>query len=99
MKVTVIPIVVGAVEMIPKWLVKGTGRHRNQISRHHQDYSITKIGQNTGKSPGDLRRLAVTQTLLRNHQLTLGGKTFKEVNNNYHNPNHICVYVCCICFI
>ena len=29
------------------------------------------IGQNTETSPGDLRRLAVTQTQEKNHQLTL----------------------------
>ena len=34
-------------------------------------YSIIEIGQNTGKSPGDKRRLAVTQTPVENHQLTL----------------------------
>ena len=31
----------------------------------------TKIGQNTEKSPGDLRRLAVAQTPVRDHLLTL----------------------------
>ena len=32
---------------------KGTGRLRNQkTSRDHSDYSMTKIGQNTEKSPG-----------------------------------------------
>ena len=33
--------------------------------------SIVEIGQNIGKSPGDLRRLAVTQTPVRNYQFTL----------------------------
>ena len=33
--------------------------------------SIVQIGQNTEKSPGDLKRLAVTQTAMENHQLTL----------------------------
>ncbi len=32
---------------------------------------ITENGQNTEKSPGDLRRLAVTQTPVKNHLLTL----------------------------
>ena len=36
---------------------KGTRRHRNQrTGRDHPDYSIVKIGQNTEKSPGDLRK-------------------------------------------
>ena len=30
-----------------------------------------KIGQNTEKSSGDLRNLAVTETPVKNHQLTL----------------------------
>ena len=33
--------------------------------------SIAKNGQNPGTCPGDLRRLAVTQTPVKNHQLTL----------------------------
>ena len=41
-----------------------------KTSRDHQDYSI-KISQNTEKSPGDLRRLAVTKTPMKNHQLML----------------------------
>ena len=45
------------------------------MSGDHPNYSIVEIGQNTRKSPGDLRRLAVTQTSARNHQLTLVGKT------------------------
>ena len=48
------------------------------ISGDHPDYSIIKISQNTEKSPGNLRRLAVTQTLEEDHQLTLVGKTLKN---------------------
>ena len=36
-------------------------------------------GQNTEKSPGDSRRLAVTETAVRNHRLTLVGKTLERV--------------------
>ena len=32
---------------------------------------------NTEKSPGDLKKLAVTQTPVKNHQLKLMRKTFK----------------------
>ena len=35
------------------------------------DYGITEIGQNTEKSPGDLKRYAVTHSLLKADQLTL----------------------------
>ena len=45
----------------PQRLVIGTGRLRNQRTcGDHPDNSIIKISQNTEKSPGDLRRLAVT---------------------------------------
>ena len=49
--------------------IGGFGNKRT--SGHHSDYSIVEIGQNTEKSPGDLRRLAVTQNSVENHQLTL----------------------------
>ena len=51
------------------------------MSGDHPNYSIIKIGQNTEESPGDLKRLAVTQTPVRNHQLTLVWKTRKGINN------------------
>ena len=36
---------------------------KNQRTRvDHPDYSIVKIGQDTEKSPGDLRRHTVSQT-------------------------------------
>ena len=58
MKVTVIPIVVGALGMIHKKIGERTGRLRNQKTcRDHLDYSIIKIGQKTEKSPGDLKKI------------------------------------------
>ena len=45
-----------------------------ESSRTGRDYpndSITKNGQNLETSPGDLRRFAVTQTPVKNHQLIL----------------------------
>ena len=47
------------------------GLGNNGTSEDHPDYSIIKIGQNTKKSPGDLRRLAVTQIPVKDYQLTL----------------------------
>ena len=41
-----------------------------RMSGDHPNYSIVEIGQNT-KSRGDLRRLAIAQTPVENHQLTL----------------------------
>ena len=72
MKVTSIPIVVGALGTISQRIGKRSGRLRNQrTSKDHPDDSITKIVQNTEKSPVYLRRLAVTQPPVKNHQLTL----------------------------
>ena len=45
--------------------------------------SITENGQNTEKSPGDLRRLAVTQTPVKKSAYT-DVKNSKGVNNNYY---------------
>ena len=37
----------------------------------HPDDSIVEIGQNTEKSQKDLRRIAVTPTPVKDHQLTV----------------------------
>ena len=55
----------------PQRIVKGTGKLENRISGNHSDYSIIRSTQNTEKSPGDLRRLAFPQTLVKDHQLML----------------------------
>ena len=61
----------------------GTGGLGNKrMSGEYPNYCIIKIGQNTEESPEDLMRLAVAQTPLRNHRLTLAWKTRKGVNNN-----------------
>ena len=66
----------------PQRLGKGNGRLENKgRSEDHAKYSIIKIGQHTGKSPGDLKRLAVTQTPMNYHQLMLVWKTLKGVEN------------------
>ena len=59
MKLMMIPIVIGALRTIPN----GDERVGNKrMSRDHPNYSIVKISQNTEKSPGDLKRLAISQT-------------------------------------
>ena len=40
-------------------------------NRVHPKYSTVEIGQNTEKSPGDLRKLAITQTLKKDHLMAL----------------------------
>ena len=69
MKVTMISVVISALGTFTKGLIQGLG---NKIrSGDYPNYSIHKIGQNTEKIPGDLRRLTVTQTPVRNHRLKL----------------------------
>ena len=61
-------------------ICSGTGN--NKTCGDYPDYSIIKIGQNTKQNPRDLRKLAVTQSLV--------GKTRKGVNysdNNSKNYN------------
>ncbi len=48
------------------------------MSENHRDYSIIENGQNTEKNPGNLRRLVVTQTPEKDHQLKLMGKTLNK---------------------
>ena len=65
MKMTVIPIVIGAHGTVTKRLIQGLedlkirGRVETSKRQHYRD--LPK------KSPGDLRKLAITQTPMRNH--------------------------------
>ena len=55
-----------------KRITKGTGRRGSwRTGGDHPKDTIIENGQNTKKSPGDLRRLTVTQTPVKNHRLTL----------------------------
>ena len=76
MKVTLIPIVIAALGKSLKGLVNGL--EDLKISGQVETIADNNISQNTEKSPRDLRRLAVTQTPVRNHQPTLVGKTLKS---------------------
>ena len=46
-------------------------RKKLQGVKYHPNYNIIENGQNIEKSPGDLRRLAVTQTSEKDHRLKL----------------------------
>ena len=87
MKVTVIPTVIGALGTIPKGVVKGQEQLKNKrtCGDHPNNTALFAISQNIEKSRGDLRKLAVTQTSVKNHQLNAGGKT-SEMNNNENSP-------------
>ena len=71
MPVTIIPIVIGAFGTVTKRLLKTRGLGGWRTSGDHPNDSIVENCQNTKKSPGDLRRFAVTQTSVKNHQLSL----------------------------
>ena len=70
MKGTIILIVIGAFGTVTKGLLKdlkdlefGGGDYPNN--------SIIEGGQNSEKGPGDLKRLALTQSPVKDHKLTL----------------------------
>ena len=53
-------------------IIKGSGGFGSwRTSGDHPNYCIIENGQDTEKSPGNLRRLAVIQTSVKDHQLTL----------------------------
>ena len=59
------------------------------MSGDYPNYRIVEICQNTEKSPGDLRKLALIHTSVKNHWLMLLWKTQVGVNdNNYNNKNN-----------
>ena len=72
MKLTGIPIVIGAQKTIPMGIDKWIKRRRNQgTRREHSSDNIIKIGENTENRPADLKRLAATQTPVKDHYPTL----------------------------
>ena len=72
MKIPIVPIVIGALGTITKGLLKAMeDLEVGWTGRDYSNDSIDEKSQNPGTSPGPLRRLAVTQTPVKNHQLTL----------------------------
>ena len=55
------------------------GNKRTSVD--HPNYSIVEISQNTEKSPGDLKRLAVTQTPVKKPSVNTGVKNYQKRNN------------------
>ena len=89
MKVTVILIVIDALGTIPKWLVKRLGDIRTR--KDYPEYKITKIGQNTKKSHGNLRNFLSfkLQNLSANASVK---KSQMSNNNNNTQPNNKYTY-------
>ena len=72
MKVTITQIVIGAFVTVTKGLLKGQEDLEVwRPSGDHPNNSIIGNGQNTERSLGDFKRLAVTQSPVKNHQITL----------------------------
>ena len=68
MQVTIIQIAISAFGTV----TKGTGGLESwRPSGDHPNDSIVENGLNIEKNPGDLRRLSVTQTPVKDHQLML----------------------------
>ena len=82
-KITVIPVVVRVLGTVSKSLEKKLKELEicGKIETH-PDYNIVKIGWNTEMSPGDPRKLAITQTPVKILQLKLVWTTRKDYNNN-----------------
>ena len=64
MNVTIIQIVISALGKVTKGLKPDT----DGLGNKRMNGDIVEFGQSTEKSPGDLRRLVVTQTLVKYHQ-------------------------------
>ena len=79
MKVTIIPIVIGAFGTVTKWLLKGWEDlevgGRVETKQTTALLRTARILRRVQETWGYLRRLVVTQTPVKDHQLTLMWKT------------------------
>ncbi len=69
--VAIIPIGIGAFGGHQRIINATGGIGNKRTSAGHSNYYIFENIQNTEKRPGDLRILAVIQTSVKDHQLTL----------------------------
>ena len=84
-KVTIRPILIGVFGTVTKGLLKGV--EALEVGGRVETILIEN-GQNSGKSPGDLRRLALTRTPVKKLSAKTEGKNSQGVNNNYNNDNN-----------
>ena len=95
MKVTIIPIVIGAFGTVTKGLLNEL--EDLEVGGRVETIQITsslrtaRILRRVLETWGDLRRLAVTQTPVEHHQLTLMWKNSQDVNNDNNDNNNIVV--------
>ena len=79
MELLFIPIVIGAFSTVTKGLIKGLeDMEIRGGEKNISNYYIIQIGKNTEKSPGYLRGNTVTQTPVKDPQLTMMWKTLKD---------------------
>ena len=72
-------------------IIKGPGGLGSwRTGRDYPNDGIAKKSQNPETSPGDLRRLAVTQTPVKNHQLILMWKTQIIIIINWPYDQMVC---------
>ena len=66
----VIQIAISAIETFPKGTEKKVGeiKNSNKESRTHRDHNIVDIDYNTHMRSGNLRKFAVTQSPVKDHQ-------------------------------
>ena len=73
----------------PKQTCNASGWLENNIVRDHPDYNIIRIDQDTEKIPGDLKRLAVIKTTVKNQLKKCWceelSKEYDDKNNNFCN--------------
>ena len=75
MQLTIIIIGIDPIGTVTERLVKDLRRRRT--SGDYPNYSIVENGQNTEKNPGDFRRHAVTNTLVKEKSAKTDVKTLK----------------------
>ena len=68
LKMIIVAIVIGVSVQSLKIDTKPGGLRNNATNGDHQNYYIIEIYQNTEKSPGNLKKLAVIQTSVKDHQ-------------------------------
>ena len=78
MRVNILSIVIGAFDTVTKGLLKDLEDLEVGGRVETINDSIIENGQKTEKRTGDWSRFAVTQTPVKNHQLTLMWKTLKK---------------------
>ena len=95
-KVTIIPIAICAFGTITKGLLKGL--EDLKVGWREETIRMTALpekGQNTEKSPGDIRRFADTQTPVKKTSANTDVKNSKRINNKNHNNITWLVHIIC----